>query len=395
MNLFTKPAEPGAERGSATAAVVPEADEAEEAAPELGTNSGGADINATAAPPSETRPRRFAVHPTCAIRVNNLLCARVYGQRWPNIPRHELWASSVAHPHKPEWRWLLHTSRCPEVEKVAGGEVAPVLVCYDCGSALSGEQPRKVAMPKYALANDNWIGRMPFAFQPDGGQLSAMELKSLARGRMCVNKVIAEPERAGARSERQGGLRDNTIAFPQARVEHLLGQELPPPREEAARFLSENVIIALAGADVHDLHRAKWAEVRRQPYLDAAQFLTSHDKFYLDMRVNEARAAEDIPEADGTTDAVLQQAVPIVASEELKHRLEGPADAGGAGVLHEHTVRVDGEEVESDSGSDDGDPARAPVAIPDPEFPADALRRCPSWVTHTHFEMPSVYTSRV
>ena len=62
-------------------------------------------------------------------------------------------------------------------------------------------------MPRYALANDNWIGRMPFDFTPNGEPLHDMEVKSLARGRMCVQKVIAEPEKQGPRADRQGGLR--------------------------------------------------------------------------------------------------------------------------------------------------------------------------------------------
>ncbi len=48
-----------------------------------------------------------------------------------------------------------------------------------------------------------------------------MTLKSLARGRMCVRNVIAEPERSGPRSTKQGGLRANAIAFPQAKLELL------------------------------------------------------------------------------------------------------------------------------------------------------------------------------
>ena len=128
------------------------------------------------------------------------------------------------------------------------GEAPPVHVCHDCGHALGGDHPRRVYMLKYAFANDNWIGRMPIAFQPVGesssgterpteGRLSDMERKSFARGRMCVSKIIAEPEKAGPRSERQGGLRNNTIAFPQARVEQFLGRELPAAKEDATRFM--------------------------------------------------------------------------------------------------------------------------------------------------------------
>jgi|TARA_B110000285_G_C14598024_1_gene369335 hypothetical protein len=122
-------------------------------------------------------------------------------------------------------------------------------------------------MPKYALANDNWIGRRPFPMAPGGEPLHEMEVKSLARGRMCVNKVIAEPSRRGPRDGRQKGLRGNSIAFPQAKIELMQGTELPPTAEEASRFLAESVVIALAGVDVEDLHNARFAEIRRRPYV--------------------------------------------------------------------------------------------------------------------------------
>ena len=48
---------------------------------------------------------------------------------------------------------------------------------------------------------------------------------------MCVNKVIAEPERRGARGTKQGGLRGNTIAFPQGKVDILPSSELPAPAD--------------------------------------------------------------------------------------------------------------------------------------------------------------------
>ena len=51
------------------------------------------------------------------------------------------------------------------------------------------------------------------------------------------------------------------ICLPEASVEIVRSEELPPPKEEAARFLSESVVIALAGCDVQALHNAKFAEI--------------------------------------------------------------------------------------------------------------------------------------
>ena len=102
----------------------------------------------------------------------------------------------MQHPHKPEWRWLLHTRRLPSsLGPDDTGQDLLVKVCSDCGWALSCfPEPQ---MPMYALANDNWIGRIPVALRPGGEPLRDMELRSLARGRVCVNKIIAEPDRMG------------------------------------------------------------------------------------------------------------------------------------------------------------------------------------------------------
>ena len=72
---------------------------------------------------------RFAVSPGCAAAVNKLLSVKHYASRWPKIPQHELLASSMTHPFKPEWKWLLHTRRI-EDSKVDENGVAPTVhVC--------------------------------------------------------------------------------------------------------------------------------------------------------------------------------------------------------------------------------------------------------------------------
>ena len=156
------------------------------------------------------------MRPEAAAKVHALLAVERYAARWPLIPRHELWASSVPHPHRPEWRWLLHTRRLPSLSLDGHGRAPLVKVCFDCGKSLEGAP--EVKMPMNALANDNWIGRVPFPLRPGGEPLRDMELRSLARGRVCVNKIIAEPEKRGPRDERQGGLVGNFICFPQAKV---------------------------------------------------------------------------------------------------------------------------------------------------------------------------------
>jgi len=314
----------------------------------------------------------FYVQPQCVEKVNQLLCIRRYHGRWPKIPKHELYAASVQHPHVPEWRWMLHTRRLPHLSVNADGYVPPVPACRGCAFSLSANTPQKVEMPRYALADDNWMGRMPFAFAPGGELLGDMTLKTLARGRMCVKKVIAEPERRAPPKTKQGGLRGNCIAFPQARLELMRSQELPAPPEEASRFMRESVIIALAGAEKEDLHRAKWAEIPRQDYINAARFCTAHSTAYDGMSVNEASAHSLFAEYGRTSDAVMQQAVPVLATEELRHRLEGPADTGSAGTVHEQVSAVDGAAVEECS-DEECEGAASHAALPDEEFPENAL----------------------
>ena len=82
MDLFAKPSDP-AEADD---------DEGEDEAPEEAESA-------------EESATWWAVDPACASKVNQLLSVWEYARRWPRIPKHELWASSVAHPHKSEWRW--------------------------------------------------------------------------------------------------------------------------------------------------------------------------------------------------------------------------------------------------------------------------------------------------
>ena len=218
------------------------------------------------------------------------------------------------------------------------------------------------------------MGRVPFPFTPSGESLHEMECKSIARARMCVNKSIAEPEKPGPREAKQGGFRGNSIAFPQAKVEFCRSTEYPPSDEEATRFMGEMVTIAMARVNIEDLHKPKWAQVRRGPYINATTFLTRHNKYHNDMTVNHERANASFHAEGHTSDAVLKQAVHISVPENLRSpvtpvRLEGPADTGDAGIDPEHVVSIEGEAVASES---EGEVAPN-TTIPDPEHPAAAL----------------------
>ena len=91
--------------------------------------------------------------------VAELLAAGAYAEAWPLIPREELDASAVAFPHQDRDKQatttmvLMHKRR---VTQCALDGEATSWVCADCHDSLKGPTPR---MPKYALANFNWLGR--------------------------------------------------------------------------------------------------------------------------------------------------------------------------------------------------------------------------------------------
>ena len=232
-----------------------------------------------------------------------------------------------------------------------------------------------------ALANDNWIGRMPFALAPAGELLGDKTLKTLALGRICVNKIIAEPEKPDAKKFKQGGIRGNSIVFPQAKLELLGSSELPAPHEKAIKFLSESVTIALAGVGKDQLRNAKMFEIQRQQYIDAARCLTAHNMAYIGdgVTLNEERADQHFAARGQTSAAVEEQMVSLDVDGAMPHRMEGPADTGCAGCAGAETgnntsdqiVAVDGKTVEEQT--EEEAVADLNAALPDEDHPQEVL----------------------
>ena len=100
-------------------------------------------------------------------------------------------------------------------------------------------------------------------------------------------------------------------------------------------------------------------------------FVTAHSMAYDDLVLNEERAAALFATSGRTSDAVMQQAVPVLAAAELQHRLEGPADTGCAGVSHEQYASIDGEIVVEEQH--DEETADLEAGLPDEEFPQIAM----------------------
>ena len=173
-----------------------------------------------------------------------------YARLWPKIPLEELISSCVPHPtgtyeNGTPWLWLVNKKALPPRVTSATASYA----CRECVHALTAKKPR---MPKFALANSLWIGRYPKVFLHDGQPLSEMTMLLLSLGRPVAQKIIAEPHKARPVKEKQKGIRANTIAFPQAQLHEMATAHLPPLPEEAQRFLSQTISIALVGCSPED-----------------------------------------------------------------------------------------------------------------------------------------------
>ena len=284
---------------------------------------------------------------------------RRYCKLWPSIPEIELLGSCVAHPSGKyddgtPWMWLLNTAAIPSpVTKHTA-----CFVCRHCGQSFTRKTP---AMPKFALANSLWIGRYPLAFKCGNKPLSVMTFLLLSLGRAVVQKIVAERRKPGPVREKQKGIRANTIAFPQAKLHELQTAHLPPKAEDATRFVSETISIALVGCDpeagsvslmhfavfcinmslystfIHltdacqDLDHAEWAEIPRAAYMRAARFLVAHNVAYQHLSVNEEEARAQFAEVGGTCEAVRAQATPVEAEHQVPFKLSGPADTDMGG----------------------------------------------------------------
>ena len=131
--------------------------------------------------------------------VADLLSPERYQKRWAfklegagrigGIPLAELEASAVRDPGPGGRLWLLHRRNFRMVKNSEGQEVADpsqaVPCCSDCRAALSAARPR---MPKYALANDLWIGKLPSCLEKlsSGAWLLLPLCRALVRRYNCM-----------------------------------------------------------------------------------------------------------------------------------------------------------------------------------------------------------------
>ena len=116
----------------------------------------------------------------------DMLSVDEYAKAWPMIPREELKASSVMIAGR---HVLLHKRRC-SAAMLEG--TSPAIWCMDCPADLQSKHP---VMPKAAIANFNWLGRI------NKYQQQLLEPKALghrlllALARAVTTKIIARPQK--------------------------------------------------------------------------------------------------------------------------------------------------------------------------------------------------------
>ena len=185
-----------------------------------------------------------------------LLSEEMYASRAPLIPRSELIASAIDIDGV---RVLLHKRRCSKA--ACDGDVA-VPWCKDCAESLGGQNP---VMPRFALANHNWQGRLTKVQQklmrPE--YLGHRLLISLARA--VTTKVIFRPEghQTGKSiwldAYRAKGLKGSGIVFDNARRTE---SEIFPPASLGGSFIA-----VFVGSDA-DIEHGVFGKI------DAAEFIS-------------------------------------------------------------------------------------------------------------------------
>ena len=138
-------------------------------------------------------------------RLAGLLSPERYRQRWSfatspddeasgGIPREELEASAVRDPATGKL-WLLHKKMFRMIpvddghgnQMIAADPDQEVPFCRDCLGSLRKTKPQ---MPKYALANDLWLGQLPAPLR--GLSLGAWMMLALARP--LIHKITCYPD---------------------------------------------------------------------------------------------------------------------------------------------------------------------------------------------------------
>ncbi|CAE7234073.1 unnamed protein product [Symbiodinium microadriaticum] len=199
-------------------------------------------------------------------RLCEVLGTKRYAERWKHIVgteegRAELLSSAVRHPFFPEEFLLLH--KAAMAEPLTSGQP----VCASCKSALL---QKPLMLPRFALANDLWIGRCPLPLR----DLQEGTKRLLPMIRACVQVTVLQP--AGVeQAQRQRGFIGNSIFVPQA-TPSKIQKVLPPSPEE----IQSTISYVLVDSQKRDLRRATMLSAPRAEYEAAVKCLQTTSLFY-------------------------------------------------------------------------------------------------------------------
>ena len=247
------------------------------------------------------------------------------GELFGGIPLRELQASAVRDPGEGGELWLLHRKCFKMVMRRDGVEVADpkqkVPVCNDCYYSLSRRRPQ---MPKFALANDLWMGKLPRQLSglSEGAWLLLPLLRPLIRRYSCLpdGATWCHPD------EKIKAFVGNVAAYAQQDGGRLL-KSLPPKPED----LAERLVIAFVGSEA-DLKRAyiKDLQVSLEAFREAYDFLRAHNALY-ERVIWDEDAVKAMSESDGLLglSRVLESCVRLQEPGEstMRARQAGAADA--------------------------------------------------------------------
>jgi len=210
------------------------------------------------------------------------------------IPWQEIEASSVLEPGTGRL-WLLHKKLFryvmdDDLGRMAADPTQAVPVCSECKHCLQGKRP---SLPRFALSNDLWMGRLP----PVLKKLSPGAWLLMALGRPAIKQMNCYTD-GGKKyqhdpSQLIKAFVGNVCAFAQTDGSPLF--KLLPPRAED---LVQRLLIAFVGSD-QDAARAYFVElgVNVQDFEDAYKYLRHVNAVYHRVKWDPTAAKELEPDA--------------------------------------------------------------------------------------------------
>ena len=336
--------------------------------------------------------------------IDKILGVAAYARAWPHIPLEELHASSVQHPGRSDFRWLLNTRRAPtwnapdpaaaesadtsasafRGQHAAGGHAAeqaaapldresapgihgpdlppcagiadpdvPVWLCHLCTKDLC---KRKPCMPVFALVNWNWGGRLHPLYADLSIAMQALLGLAILVRRMIILRYTDKPD------EQERGFTGNTILLAQPSPDRIM-EALPPAEPDVSRYLSvcfnsQTTTRAAVGTQ-------KALQIDPEKYVQCARLRQAVCPVFAGVSLDEERLRQLWPEAAVPT-SITAGAQPMDTLHTFTPNLDGPASLRAATCVapsgDEHNAAVVADADMNAAAELGAEPADAAVA---------------------------------